>query len=293
MYTIEVQLSTKLKAYIQSLEIKSDKNMYRNTYQFNNKPVNKQNKRKKEVVFLPYKASMWDSLELVWKKAEKDKNTNAVVIPIPYYDKNPDGSFGELHYEADKFPPDVPIVRYDEYDFATKHPDVIYIHNPYDEGNFVTSVHPFFYSKNLKNYTDELVYIPYFVLNDPDPENENDLKGIENYVMVPAVINATRVIVQSGQMKKAYVEILTRNTRPDMRQFWEKRIEGTGSPKIERVKNLRKEDFLLPKEWERLIYRESPVGDGSTCEKTGIENGQNKKKIIFYNTSISALLKKR
>ena len=40
-----------------------------------------------EVVFLPYKASMWDSLESVWKAADADPNCDAYVIPIPYFDK--------------------------------------------------------------------------------------------------------------------------------------------------------------------------------------------------------------
>ena len=44
---------------------------------------------RKEAVFLPYKASMWDSLESVWKAANEDENCDAYVIPIPYYDKNP------------------------------------------------------------------------------------------------------------------------------------------------------------------------------------------------------------
>ena len=37
-----------------------------------------------EAVFLPYKASMWDSLESVWKAAEEDPNCDAYVVPIPY-----------------------------------------------------------------------------------------------------------------------------------------------------------------------------------------------------------------
>nr|MCR5237068.1 hypothetical protein [Lachnospiraceae bacterium] len=115
-----------------------------------------------ETVFLPYKASMWDSLESVWKKADADENCDAYVIPIPYFDRNPDGSAKEEHYEGDLFPKGVPVTRYDQYDFENRHPDRIYIHNPYDANNFVTSVHPFFYSKNLKEFTDELIYIPYF-----------------------------------------------------------------------------------------------------------------------------------
>ena len=57
---------------------------------------------RKEAVFLPYKASMWDSLESVWKTAEADPDCDAYVIPIPYYDKNPDGTFREMHYEGDQ-----------------------------------------------------------------------------------------------------------------------------------------------------------------------------------------------
>ena len=51
---------------------------------------------RKEAVFLPYKASMWDSLESVWMAADADPNCDAYVIPIPYYNKNPDGSFREM-----------------------------------------------------------------------------------------------------------------------------------------------------------------------------------------------------
>ena len=36
-----------------------------------------------EAVFLPYKASMWDSLESVWQAAAEDPNCTAYVIPIP------------------------------------------------------------------------------------------------------------------------------------------------------------------------------------------------------------------
>ena len=70
---------------------------------------------RKEVVFLPYKASMWDSMESVWKAADEDPDCDAYVIPIPYFDRNSDGSFKELHYEGDQYPAYVPITHYDDY----------------------------------------------------------------------------------------------------------------------------------------------------------------------------------
>lgn len=120
-------------------------------------------KTKMEVVFLPYKASMWDSMESVWMAADQDPDCDVYVIPISYYDRNPDKSFGKRHYEGDEFPDYVPITKCEEYNLAERMPDVIYIHNPYDDGNYVTSVDPRFYSWELKKFTNCLVYIPYYV----------------------------------------------------------------------------------------------------------------------------------
>ena len=236
---------------------------------------------KKEVVFLPYKASMWDSLESVWKAVDADPDCDAYVIPIPYFDKNPDGSFKEEHYEEDLYPKDVPITRYDEYDLETQHPDVIYIHNPYDECNHVTSVHPYFYSKNLRNYTDKLVYIPYFILGEIEPDDQAAIDGMKHFCFTPGTIYADQVIVQSENMRQIYINEYMKAAK-EMgldgehvdRKFLEKKFLGTGSPKLEKVQNTKKEDLEIPKEWLRII--EKP--DGSF------------KKIVFYNTSVSALL---
>ncbi|SFG25770.1 hypothetical protein [Oribacterium sp. WCC10] len=228
----------------------------------------------KEVVFLPYKASMWDSLESVWKKADADPLVDAKVIPIPYYDKNPDGSFKELHYEGGQFPKDVPVVFYENYNLEKNHPDEIYIHNPYDDANYVTSVHPYFYSSNIRKFTDKLVYIPYFVLEEIDPGNKAAIEGIKHFIETPAVINAHEVIVQSENMRKAYVECMVNLTGEENREYFEQKIKGTGSPKIEKIKSMTIDDVEMPMEWKKYIYR----NDGS------------RKKIIIYNTSVGTLL---
>ena len=227
-----------------------------------------------ETVFLPYKASMWDSLESVWRKEDAGPNCDAYVIPIPYYDRNPDGSFREEHYEGLDYPRDVPVTGYRDYDFEGRHPDRIYIHNPYDEGNYVTSVHPFFYSKHLKELTDELIYIPYFVLGDPDPDNEESVASVSHFIITAAVINADKVIVQSEAMRQAYIKVMTGYAGEHTKAYWENKISGDGSPKFDKVKNTKKEELEIPAEWQRIINKP----DGST------------KKIIFYNTSVQALL---
>ena len=233
---------------------------------------------RREVVFLPYKASMWDSLESVWEAAEADENTDAYVIPVPYYDKNPDESFREEHYEGDLFPDYVPITRYDEYDFQRRRPDAIFIHNPYDECNIVTSVHPFFYSENLKEYTEKLVYIPYFVLDEVDPDNDKQVEGIKHLVIQPALFHSDKVVVQSEAMKKAYIRILLKQAdQPsgEIREYWEEKILGLGSPKVDKVLNTRKDKLEIPEEWKEMT--EKPEGG--------------RKKVVFYNTSVGALLR--
>nr|WP_300868206.1 hypothetical protein [uncultured Acetatifactor sp.] len=233
-------------------------------------------KVRREVVFLPYKASMWDSLESVWKAADEDPECDAYVIPIPYYDKNPDGSFREQHYEGGQYPEYVPVVWYEDYDFEKRRPDMIFIHNPYDDCNIVTSVHPFFYSKNLKNFTDKLVYVPYFILGEIDPQNRQELEGIEKFCLVPGVAYADQVIVQSEDMRQAYINVLTEfmSGQGRSRAYWEKKILGLGSPKVDKVLSTRKEDLEIPEEWLKVIRKP----DGSW------------KKIIFYNTGVTALL---
>ena len=44
------------------------------------------------VVFMPYNASMWDSLHTIWAAAHADPRVEAIVVPIPYADRLPDGS---------------------------------------------------------------------------------------------------------------------------------------------------------------------------------------------------------
>lgn len=232
--------------------------------------------QRKEAVFLPYKASMWDSLESVWKAADEDPDCDAYVIPIPYYDKKFDGSFGELHYEGTEYPDYVPVVDYQTFDFGTHHPDMIFIHNPYDEFNRVTSVHPFFYSKNLKQYTDKLVYIPYFVLDEIKPTDERAVKGMKHFCTMPGVVNADVVIVQSEDMKGAYVKALTDFAGEDTKAVWEEKILGLGSPKFDRVLDDSIE-IQVPEEWKKVLYKE----DGG------------RKKVVLYNIGLGSMLEHR
>lgn len=227
---------------------------------------------REEIVFLPYKASMWDSMESVWMEAGKKENNDTYVVPIPYYERNHRQSLGEMHYEGDEYPDYVPITDWRKYKIEERRPDVIYIQNPYDDCNYVTCVYPRYFSGELKKCTDMLVYLPYFV-------------GISDYVSehlctAPGVMNADRVIVQSEAVKKIYIQNIRKfekenNCKGIFGDLDIKFIVG-GSPKLERIKRVMESGKIeIPEDWRDKIYQ--PAGE--------------RKKIILYNTTIEALLK--
>ncbi|AGA70313.1 hypothetical protein Desdi_2901 [Desulfitobacterium dichloroeliminans LMG P-21439] len=219
---------------------------------------------KLEVVFFPYNASMWDSLESVWLEAKDDPCCDAYVVPIPYYELAPNGTFGKMHYEGGKYPENVPITNWQEYDIAARRPDVVFIHYAYDDAARNASIHPDFYSKRLREYCDLLVYIPYFVVAGAYVE--------DYYTTLPGVLYADRVILQSEEQRQSYID---QYKHYDKQNSWNGRygnptekFVALGSPKFDKVLNVKRDDYSLPEGWEQLLYRE----DGTT------------KKVILYNT---------
>lgn len=206
-----------------------------------------------DVVFLPYKASMWDSMESVWRAAREDKSCSCHVIPIPYYDKNKDGTLGKINYEKELFPEYVPVTDYRSYSIEENKPDIIYIHNPYDSFNHVTSVEPSYYSKELKKHTSMLVYIPYYCTDGDLP------KGHEQFV---AYYMADKIIVQNDRTKESLLKL--NNTLPG------DKVAALGSPKFDRMIYLDKNKPEIMSEWKDLLTD---------------------KKIFLVNTSISGVLK--
>lgn len=231
---------------------------------------------RREVVFLPYKASMWDSFDGLWREAVEAGDCDVYVIPIPYFYKNADGRAKEECYEGEKFPPYVRIMDYRQYNFEVRRPDIIYTQNPYDGCNNVLSVYPFFYSKNMRQYTDKLVYVQPFMVDEFTADEERAVLNAENYIVCPGVVFADKVITQSEAMKKTYIELLVKAAGDETRDIWEEKIDGSGLPRTRETAQAKKERILseLPENWKDLIYRP----DGT------------RKKIVLYNNSVSALL---
>ena len=187
---------------------------------------------KRQVVFLPYSAKHFESLRPLVDALLNTEDTECKIIPIPYYDKNGDGSPKEIHYEGENFPKGYEIIDYRSYDFATELPDCIVINSPYDEFNPVFSVDARFYSREIKKYTKKLVYIPWFVTDEIKPKSEEDEKAFTNmeyYVTVPGVFHSDLTIVQSEGMKKAYLAKISEFAGRAIKKKMEKKIAGAGS----------------------------------------------------------------
>lgn len=183
-----------------------------------------------EVAFMPYKASMWDCMESIWSAANADASCDAYVVPIPYYDRNPDGSLGQIHYEGTEMPNYVPIVNYSSYSLEKRRPDIIYIHNPYDEYNRVTTVEPYFYCKELKKYTDMLVYVPYFFTGGEFPES---------HLGLPAYNYIDKIVVQGERAANDLIPYVGKD-----------KVLAIGSPKCD--KQIAQKGIGIPNEWIKL-----------------------------------------
>lgn len=204
-----------------------------------------------EIVFLPYKASMWDALDSIYRAAIADADCNVNVMPIPYFNINSKGEVIAVEYEGNQFPKDIRVTDFRKIELDKLHPDVIFIHNPYDEWNHVTQVPKEYFSSVLVNQTEHLVYIPYFV-------TKGD-KIKDDYCYLPAVRNAWRTFVQSDAVRDCYI-----NNGADP-----SKIVAMGSPKFDMVLQMQKNPPAIPEEWK--------------CALKG-------KKVFLLNTHLNAII---
>ena len=177
---------------------------------------------------------MWDSLESIWKAAFEDKEyCNTYVIPIPYADLTPDRKVAKWHCEIDSFPKDVPVLDYKKVNLKKLKPDVIFIHNPYDNYNLVTSVDSSFYSSNLKPLTKLLIYVPYYATTGIMSEGQK---------YMPSYDNSDYIIIQSEAMRPFFDPSIP-----------SEKLQPLGSPKFDRVIQMCKNPPEVSENWKEKI----------------------------------------
>jgi hypothetical protein len=218
-----------------------------------------------EIVFLSYKASMCDSIESIYTAAKDDPSCDVFWIPIPYYECNPDGSLGVMNFEwQEYYKPHIECTDYRDYNIEERHPDVIITFAPYDNLGHMTSIHPDFYCKRLRELTELLVYVPYFVTNE-------DIGA--PFTKCPGVMFSHLVVVQSEAVRQCYIrdykELEKIGYSRDIYGAPEDKIVALGSPKFDAVINAKRDDFSLPKSWTKFVGN---------------------KKVVLFNTSVTAIL---
>ena len=104
---------------------------------------------------------------------------------------------------------------------------VSFIHNPYDAYSYVISIERRYSSDLLKEQTDKLVYIPYFVLAEPvfegksEEEIEKMEEGIEHFVIYDDSADLDRAIVVSDAYygdASSIVQLFQKTRKPIMIQ---------------------------------------------------------------------------
>ena len=204
-----------------------------------------------KVVFMPYKASMWDSLESIWMAADKDERCEALVVPITYYELDSNQNKKNKINERDLFPEYVNVINDEEYDLENDLPDIIYIHNPYDDTNLITRVDSRYYSWNLKKYCEKLVYVPYYKWVD----------GISSAGFKSVMCYADHIVHSSDDAVKRcieaspeYASVLGLETIV-VREAMEKKLINLGSPKVDKVLSLSKDNVLMPDDWKGKVIK--------------------------------------
>lgn len=186
-----------------------------------------------KVAFFPYKAEMWDSLESFYLAAREDPECDAFLVPIPYYEYERESREAHVRYDFDRFPKDEDPVPYNTFDHTDGSIDIAYIHNPYDDHNLVTSVHPSYYSRELKKYVRKLIYTPYFVTAGFMADDQLNL---------PVYENADYIILQSEYAKRS-----CKGT------YYYDRILPFGSSKFDMIINKCNKGVEMPEEWKEIL----------------------------------------
>ena len=183
---------------------------------------------RRSVLFLPVKAKHFSSMRMAYEMETATPDTDVYVMPLPYYYKEYDGSFkDEMHIDTEEFiKANIPVTDYSRFDLSLLCPEKIYINSAYDEYNMAVSVDTRFYARNVKKYTEKLIYIPYFKLMEFDRANYPCWYNMQYYCTVPGVVMADKVYVQSENTKKVYIDKLNEWAGNEKyTDIWEQKID--------------------------------------------------------------------
>ena len=250
--------------------------------------------RKKQAVFLPVRACWWDTMEPLWKSYVENPEYEVHVLPIFYYDCDYTGAVDvdNRHDERSLFPEYVHVEDCEKYDFASIHPETIVIQLPYDSHSTAITVHEFFYSANLLNFTDELVYMPYLDMDAPQEDGDKASSAIKVFVEQEGVINADRIVISSDRLAEFYVNTLIDLTGKDTESYWRQKVKtlATAGNSLDCFGNYEPGKADYDASWSNHgdEITAVPALDSDWAEFLGNQKG---KKVLVYHVSIAFILR--
>ena len=153
---------------------------------------------KAKALFLPLSVENWSSMASIYEVFKQDQRFDAKVMPVPYFEYGPSGTIADNKWEYDAFEKLVGtgVVDYNEYNLEEEHPEVVFINDPYDsEGEYIR-VQPKYFSDEILNKTDHLVYV--------SPEIRDSHSNVK-YGTLPGIKNAWKIIVGNEIEKKDFI----------------------------------------------------------------------------------------
>jgi hypothetical protein len=164
------------------------------------------------IAFLPYKRSMWNSMESVYEEC-RASGIRTYCIPIPYYlMKGPK--------EAERIVSDKDLFEYGHDVSLLKNikADFVAIHYPYDHNNVVTGMLSEYHTAELRKYG-KVVYIPYSCTN------------MRQLRVQPGIANVDYAFLNTEEEADAFIK--------EWAEYgidFSGRVFGLGSPKIDAIK---------------------------------------------------------
>lgn len=202
----------------------------------------------KKIVFLPCSPDMWDGFQTLWEDAVKDDDNLVTVIPIPTYKRDVNNQLSDAMYITEGYPGNVPVTDVNAYIFESERPDIIYIQNAQDTQCLAFCVHPFFHTSNLKQFTDNLIYVPYSCHYEEDLGDPQ----YKNFFIPQNIDNIDHIIVQSEGMKEAYLNYIA-STNASKYDLWKNKISWEDYPRTNILKRYTKTNVPHSSDWDNYL----------------------------------------
>ena len=186
---------------------------------------------RKEILFLTVGAKEWKSFDPIYRMYMDKTDHDVYVVPVPMFFKDIYGRVNVSEEDMrnaidyDVYPDNIELTDWIGYSVELHRPDVIYIQNPYDGENPCLTIPAQFYAKNIRQYTEKLIYVPPFVTGEFGADDHNDMYNMKHYVTAPGVIYSDEVWVQSDNIRERYIEKLSGFAGKDTHTIWEDKIK--------------------------------------------------------------------